>query len=73
MIGYEAPVILKHPDNQYGVIQGGPVTLEVKARGAQPLQYQWYFNNRPIQGVSPILTCMVCNFWNRGIIGMQNV
>ena len=67
MVGYEAPIILKHPDDQHGVLQGGPVTLEIKARGAQPLQYQWYFNNRPIQGVSIIHKCMVCNFWSKVI------
>lgn len=49
--GFEAPVILKHPDDQIGILEGGPITLEIKARGAPPLSYQWYCNNRPIQGV----------------------
>lgn len=42
-------MILKHPEDQIGVLEGGPVTLEIKAKGAS-LSYQWYFNNRPIKG-----------------------
>ena len=48
-------MILQHPEDQIGVLEGGPVTLEVKARGGQPLSYQWYFNRRPIQGVYMLL------------------
>jgi len=51
------PVILKHPDDHIGVLEGSPVTLEIKARGAMPLYYQWYFNSRPVQGV--FITCIM--------------
>ena len=49
-VGFEAPVVLKHPEDQIGVLEGGPVTLEIKAKGAS-LSYQWHFNNRPVKGV----------------------
>lgn len=50
-------MILKHPDDHIGVLEGSPVTLEIKARGATPLYYQWYFNDRLVQGA--LNTCTV--------------
>ena len=43
------PVILRHP--QDAKIASGSITLAVKACGATPLRYQWYFGQNKIPGM----------------------
>ncbi len=43
----EAPTITLQPQSQ-NVKAGAAVTFTVKATGAEPIQYQWFFNGQPL-------------------------
>ncbi len=49
--GNDPPTIQKHPQSQLGY-WGGSVTFDVKAKGSQPLAYQWRRNGSPLGDAS---------------------
>jgi len=51
-------VIFVHPKSQQ-VVEGNPVTLEVKAGGNAPLFYQWYCDNRPLYGMKSFIMLLL--------------
>ena len=52
---YQSPVIISHPQDAE-IVRGNVKTLAVKACGASPLCYQWYFEQNKIRGM---LNCIM--------------
>lgn len=46
----QVPVITSHPQN-FTILKGYQVILEVKACGTMPLCYQWYYEHDIVPGV----------------------
>ena len=71
--GKPVPALTAQPE-EVTVGVGRRVTFHVKAKGEEPLHYQWYRNGSPVSGVGPTLTLTVtpaddgaefrCLVWN---------
>ena len=47
----QAPVITSHPPQDVYILERHKVTLDIAARGTEPLHYQWYYEDEIIHSM----------------------